>query len=116
MAEKRSFSGDNVPLKAADYHGNANYVRTSPDVAAKGVQSMNVYFSFEEATRLSLALQSCVLKLNRYKRSSSAGRDMGLLLSFKTDSNTVTVIETGVSPKRKKKGAASDDGAPASNG
>jgi hypothetical protein len=37
------------------------------------------------------------MNLNRYKRSAAAGRDMGLLLSFKTGSKTITVIETAVS-------------------
>jgi hypothetical protein len=103
MTARRSFSADDIPTKAADYHGLAGYIRTTPDVAAKGVQSMNIYFNFEEALRLSLALQSCVLALNKYKRSSRAGRDMGLLLSFKTESKTVTVIEAGVSLVREPK-------------
>lgn len=97
MAVKRSFSAEDIPTKATDYHGTAKYARTSPDVAAKGVESINVYLSFEEALRLSLAIQSCVMNLNRYKRSAVAGRDMGLLLSFKTASKSITVIETKVS-------------------
>jgi hypothetical protein len=100
MAAKRSFSADDIPTKSADYHGLASYVRTTPDVATKGVRSMNVHFTFEEAMRLSLAIQSCVLSLNRYKRSSTAGRDMGLSLSFKTRTGTVTVIETNIATER----------------
>src|SRR5437764_207058 len=99
MSENRAFSDANVPTKADDYHGLANYVRTQPDVAAQGVQSINVEMSFEEAVRFSLAVQSCVMQLNRYKRSTVAGREMGLLLSLKTDSNTITVIEKRVRPK-----------------
>ncbi len=97
MAVKRSFSAANIPTKAADYHGTAKYARTSPDVTAKGVESINVQLTFEEALRLSLAIQSCVMSLNRYKRSAVAGRDMGMLLSFKTASKSITVIETAVS-------------------
>jgi hypothetical protein len=41
-------------------------------------------------------VQSCLLALNRYKRSTVAGREMGLLLSVKTESNTITVIEKRV--------------------
>jgi hypothetical protein len=36
--------------------------------------------------------------LNRYKRSATEGREMGMLLSIKTDSNTITVIEKRVRP------------------
>src|SRR5437870_779692 len=52
MGVKRSFSAGDIPTKATDYHGTAKYARTSPDVAAKGVESINVYLSFEEALRL----------------------------------------------------------------
>jgi hypothetical protein len=100
MAIKRSFSAANIPTKAVDYHGTAKYARTSPDVAAKGVESINVHLTFEEALRLSLAIQSCVMSLNRYKRSAVAGRDMGLLLSLKTASKSITVIEAAVPAER----------------
>ena len=98
MAKKRSFSDDNIPIKAEDYHGLADYVRTQPDVATQGVRSINIELTFEEALRLSLAIQSCLMQLNRYKRSTTAGREMGMLLSIKTDSNTITVIEKRVRP------------------
>jgi hypothetical protein len=101
MDTKRSFSADGIPTKSADYHGTSTYRRTMPDIAAKSIQSVNVVFDFEEAVRLSLAIQSCVLSLNRYKRSSSAGKAMGMLLSLKTDGKTVTVIESSVSSSRK---------------
>lgn len=99
MAGRRSFSDDDLPMKADDYHGLADYVRTQPDVAAKGVRSINIEMSFEEAVRFSLAVQSCVMQLNRYKRSAKEGRDMGMCLSVKTETNTVTVIEKRVRPE-----------------
>jgi len=54
--------------------------------------------TFEEALRLSLAIQSCVMQLNHYKRSATEGREMGMLLSIKTDSHTITTIEKRVRP------------------
>ena len=99
MAGKRSFSDDNIPMKADDYHGLADYVRTQPDVAAKGIKSINIEMTFEEALRLSLAIQSCVMQLNRYKRSATEGREMGMCLSIKTETNTITVIEKRVRPE-----------------
>ncbi len=41
-------------------------------------------------------VQSWVLALNRYKRSTVVGREMGPLLSIKTDSNLVTVVKKRV--------------------
>lgn len=98
MAGKRSFSDGDVPTKADDYHGLAGYVRTQPDVEQQGVKSVNIEFTFEEALRLSLAIQACLLQLNRYKRSTVEGREMGMCLSLKTDNNTVVVIEKRVKP------------------
>jgi hypothetical protein len=57
-----------MPTKSDDYHGMADYVRTQPDVAAAGVRSINIELTFDEALRLSLAIQSCLLNLNRYNR------------------------------------------------
>jgi hypothetical protein len=65
-------------------------------VASQGVKSVNVHLSFEEAMKLSLAIQSCLIQLNRYNRSTTAGREMGLSLSLKTDNTSITVIETRV--------------------
>ncbi len=98
MAGNRSFSDDNIPQKADDYHGLADYVRTQPDIAEQGIKSVNIEMTFEEAIRLSLAIQSCVLQLNRYKRSATEGREMGMSLSIKTATNTITVIEKRVRP------------------
>jgi hypothetical protein len=97
MPARRSFSADDTPKKSEDYHGMAKYASTSPDVAAKGVESINIHFTFEEALRLSLAIQACLFNLNKYDRSKGrAGRDMGLSLSVKTASKSVAVIETAV--------------------
>lgn len=96
MPGNRSFSDEDIPLKADNYHGLAGYVRTQPDIAEKGVKSVNIQMTFEEAIRFSLAIQSCVMQLNRYKRSATEGREMGMVLSIKTDSNTITVIEQRV--------------------
>jgi hypothetical protein len=96
MAARRSFTPEGIPVKSADYHGIATVAKTSPDIAAKGLAAVNVYVPFEEALKLSLAIQSCVTSLNRYNRKSAVGRDMGLLLSLK--GNTITVIETRVAP------------------
>ena len=96
MDGTRSFSDENIPLKADDYHGLAGYVRTQLDIAGQGVKSVNIELTFEEALRLSWAMQSCVRQLNRYQPSTIEGREMGMLLSIKTGSNTITVIDKRV--------------------
>jgi hypothetical protein len=87
-----------IRTKAEDYRGTAELVRTQADLAVKGVKSINIEMTFEEAVRFSLAVQSCLLALNRSERSTVVGRETGMLLSIKTDSNTVTVTEKRVQP------------------
>jgi len=67
-----------------------------PDVAGKGVKSVNVELSFEDAIRLSVAIQEAILCLNRYDRSLKDGKNMGLVLSVKTKNMTIAVIESAV--------------------
>jgi hypothetical protein len=110
MAKRtRGFSPSGVPEKLDDYHGGCRVFRISPDVASKGVQSVNIVLSFEEALRLSTAIQAGILKLNRYNRSKKAGREMGLCLSLKPDIEALSVIETKLTPSKK---SAPDGGGP----
>ena len=79
---KTVFAPTSAKKKAEDYHGAARYTRAMPDIGVSpGVKSLNLEFTFEEALNLSLALNSCVLELNRYHRGTIEGRDMGPLLS-----------------------------------
>jgi len=93
---KRKFSPAGTPEKAADYHGSCRFGRVRPDVASKGIQSVNIDVPFEEALKLRLALDSCLHALNRYNRSTSKGRAMGIVLSVKTDNSTIAVIESAM--------------------
>ena len=92
----RAFSDEDLPMKSTDYHGLATYSATQPDIAEKGIKSANIYLTFDEALKLSLAIQSCVLNLNKISKREAKGRDMGLLLSLKTATKTITVIEATV--------------------
>jgi hypothetical protein len=96
MPENRSFTDTNIPTKSDDYHGMAKYVKTPATVTAHDIKSINLEMTFEEALRFSLAVQSCVMQLNRYNRSTSEGREMAMGLSIQTDGNTITVIEKRV--------------------
>ncbi len=96
MATKRAFTKSDVQQKAEDYHGSCRYVRTSPDIAARGVKSINIDITFDEAMRLATAIQSAVLNLNRYNRNKTDGREMGLCLSLKTQTAAISVIETRI--------------------
>jgi hypothetical protein len=95
MKARRKFSEDGVQKKVEDYHGGCRYIRTQPKLTKK---SVNVELSFEEAMRLSLAIQSALIQLNRHNRSTKVGREMGLLLSIKKKATAISVIEKRVKP------------------
>ncbi len=102
-SSKRAFSPDGLTTKKVDNHGGARYTRTNPDIAAKGIKSVNVFMTFEEAMKLSLAVQACLLSLNRYNRATTKGKNMGLCLTVFTDNQAVNVIEAPATAKAPKK-------------
>ena len=93
---KRSFYPSDVPEKQDDNHGSCHFERTRPDINAKGVESVNIELTFAEALRLSTAIQSAVMRLNRYSRSTTKGKEMGMCLSVKVPTRIIHVIETRV--------------------
>jgi hypothetical protein len=94
----RAFTSDGIPEKADDYHGSCRFVRTSPEMATKGVESVNIELTFEDAMRLSVALQSAVFGLNRYNRGTKEGKRIGLCLSLKMPSRSLAVLEQPIKP------------------
>lgn len=102
MAKSRTFSPADIPQKSDDYHGSCRYVRTSPDITAAGLKSVNVELTFDQAMRLAVSLQSAVFALNRHNLNSKVGREMGLCLSIKTESSAISVIEQRVKPSSSK--------------
>jgi hypothetical protein len=98
VQEERIFPEANIPTKAEDYHGTVHFERILPDLAAKGVGSINLEIPFAEALKLSLALQSCLMALNRYHRGTVAGREMGVLLAINVEGTSIGVIEKRVEP------------------
>lgn len=89
----RAFSSP-PPTKKEDVHGSAKYVRRSHGDAT------NLTFSFEQALRLSLSIQSCLFKLNSYNRSTTKGRNRGLCLTIFPDTDSVTVTEGNAAPPK----------------
>jgi len=74
----------------------AHFSRIQPE----GVKSINIELEFEEALKLSTAIQAAVLQLNRYNRTDKDGRDMGLCLSLKVPSTAISVIEQRIRPAK----------------
>ncbi|MEW6688058.1 MAG: hypothetical protein AB1452_03095 [Pseudomonadota bacterium] len=70
----------------------------SPAISALSskTEMLNVSVSFEDALKLSLAIQECVRKLNSYNRSTRAGKRTGLNIAVHLQKARVTVNETAL--------------------
>lgn len=78
--------------------GTARFAKTSParEALSSDTKKLNLSFSFEEAMKLGLALQAALLSLNKYNRSTTAGRRKGLNVVVHFDPGVVTLNETSV--------------------
>lgn len=94
---KRSFT-KKPKEKSEDYHGTANLNSLppafTPGSTAKVPKTINFNMTFDEALKFAVAVQSCVQSLNRYKRSTKAGRAMGLGLCIFFDTGKISVLES----------------------
>jgi hypothetical protein len=99
MPEERVFPEEQVQFKAEDYHGGCRLVRVSPAGLAQQTEALNLEMSLEQALRLSLALQSALVSLNRYNRATVVGREMGVLLMVDAAGKAMSVIEKRIPPE-----------------
>ncbi len=87
-----------VKLRIKQTFGGCTLEGTSPkvpDLSAK-TPILNIWMTFEEALKLSIAIQECVRKLNSYHRGTRAGRQTGLNLAVRLRKRRITVNETTV--------------------
>jgi len=86
----------NPPIKKT--FGGCVFSGTSPGLSGLSSKTpmLNVWMSFEEALKFSLAIQECVRKLNTYKRSTRDGKRTGLNIAVHLQKRRITVNETTV--------------------
>lgn len=90
MKPEKIYTNPELKEKSPDYHGKCDYARLGPPYSGK---SLSIEITFDEAMKLSLALQSCLLSLNRLDRRAKAGKAMGVELSITTETSAIKVIE-----------------------
>jgi len=85
-------------LRVKQTFGGCTFEGTSPKVADLSSKTpiLNVWMSFEEALKFSLAIQECVRKLNSYHRGTKAGKQTGLNIAVRLQKRRITVNETTV--------------------
>jgi hypothetical protein len=74
--------------------GGCTFAKTSPpleDLTA-GTRVLNVLIPFEEALKLSLAMQACVMELNQKNRSTKEGKRTAMNLALHLDKGRVVVV------------------------
>jgi hypothetical protein len=84
--------------KAENNHGTATAINVS-----KTSKGLSFNFTFEEALKLGLSLQSAVLSINRSNRATKAGKNHGVKvwIPHKQDDKEITfrVWDVVISPK-----------------
>lgn len=80
--------------------GGCTFSSTSPEWknVTTSTPILNVQITFEEALKLSIAIDECVRKLNSYKRNTKTGRSMGLNLAVHVGTKRITINEEKVLP------------------
>ena len=74
------------PRKKKFTYGTCGFARSTSSAKA-----VNIVVPFEEALKLSIAIDECCRELNSYDRSTKAGRDAALLLTVFLDSKRIAV-------------------------
>lgn len=75
--------------------GTCDYAFVSPDRSelTSKTKILNVVVSFEDALKLNLALDECIRKINRYKRSTTAGKRAAVNICLHLNSSRIAVSE-----------------------
>ena len=81
--------------------GGCTFAATSPrlEELTAGTKVLNIVVPFEEALKLSVAVQACVMDLNRKNRSTGEGRRSALNLALHLDKGRVVVVKGRIAKK-----------------
>jgi hypothetical protein len=80
--------------------GGCTFARTSPkrDALDASTPMLNIAMSFEDALKLSLAIDECIRRLNSYNRATRAGKRSGLNLAVHLNKGRITINEATLDP------------------
>jgi hypothetical protein len=75
--------------------GTRGFSKTSPSRTSLSAETrvLNIIVSFDDALKLSIAIDECVRKLNSYNRSFRAGRNAALNFTLHLDKGRITINE-----------------------
>lgn len=79
-------------LKTSQF-GACTFSSVSPAELSAGTPALNISLSFEEALKLSLAVDECVRKLGRYNRATSVGKSAAVSLLVHLDKRRIRILE-----------------------
>jgi hypothetical protein len=85
MGEEKTFS-----------YGSCEFIKISPPQGrfSAAVKKLNITIPFEEALKLNLAIDECIRKLNRYKRSTTKGKKAAVNLVVHLDVSRLSINES----------------------
>ena len=88
-------------IKKKESFGGCDIDHFSPPLSEDVPKGINLAIRFEDGLKLHLALGQILGQLNRYKRSTTAGKLSAINLCIYTKTNRITVTETKLKNKSK---------------
>jgi Iap family predicted aminopeptidase len=73
--------------------GTCQFSKSSPVPITADKTTINFTISFEEALKLSLAVDECVRKLNSYNRATNRGKNAALAVVIHLDKRRIRISE-----------------------
>jgi hypothetical protein len=73
--------------------GSCEFSRLSPKQILSDTKKLNIIIGFEEALKLNLAIDECLRKINKYKRSTKEGKRAAVNFVIHFDIGRVSVSE-----------------------
>ena len=74
------------------------------DKLTRDTKVFNLVITFEEALKLNLALSECLSRLNRYNRSTKAGKSTAAHIAVHLNKMRMTVLEAKIPEDRRNTG------------
>lgn len=73
--------------------GSCDYVVRSPKTLGANSKALNIKIGFEEALKLKISVDECVLRLNKLNRATRAGKRAALGLIVYLDKKRLQVVK-----------------------
>ena len=87
--------------KKENVFGGCRFEYYRPKAIGVNTKIIDFYLKFEEALELQIALQDCLLKLNRYNKARAEGSRQVMVISAHIKTNRINVLTSQLRKKER---------------